>query len=284
MPPPRQFAKGWRIGQPDVVLTMPEAFDVPAKMPRNGVPYEHIFIQTDFPEDRWVERAETVPGAPEVVHHIVVFLVPPGEDFFPGNPKAPALAGTAPGDMPLILPPGTAKYLPKGSRLVFQMHYTPNGKAQKDRSSIGLIFAKMPPTREVITVPVGNPIFEIPPGADNFEVESWYGMKRDGYIVGLMPHMHLRGKDFTYEAVYPDGKTETLLVVPRFSFGWQSVYRPAEAVRLPKGTRLHCVAHFDNSARNPNNPNPNAAVRWGDQTWEEMMIGWVDFAYDRKRN
>jgi hypothetical protein len=210
--------------------------------------------------------------------------VPPGENFFPGNPQTPTLAGTAPGDMPLILPPGSAKLVPKGSQLVFQMHYTPNGKAQKDRSSIGLIFAKKPPTREVLTVPVGNPAFVIPPGDDNHKVEAWYKMRKDGYIVGFMPHMHLRGKDFRYEAVYPDGKTEVFLSVPRFNFGWQSIYRPAEALRVPKDTRIHCIAHFDNSRQNLNNPDPTVPVRWGDQTWEEMMIGWVDFAYDRKQD
>jgi peroxiredoxin len=282
LPPPRQFADGWRIGQPDVVLTMPKPFDVPAETPKYGVPYKHFYVSTNFAEDRWVERAEAKPGAPEVVHHIIVFLAPPGENFFPGNPKTPALAGTAPGDMPLILPPGSAKKVPKGSKLVFQMHYTPNGRAQKDQSSIGLIFAKKPPTREVITVPVGNPLFEIPPGADNHNVEAKYVLRKDGYIVGFMPHMHLRGKDFRYEAVYPDGKTEVLLWVPRFNFGWQSIYRPAEAIRVPQGTRIHCVAHFDNSRQNLNNPDPTVPVRWGDQTWEEMMIGWVDFAYDRK--
>src|SRR5262249_29508152 len=150
-------------------------------------------------------------------------------------------------------------------------------KAQEDRSSIGLIFAKKPPTRAVITVPVGNPVFEIPPGDANFEVESWYRMRRDGYIVGLMPHMHLRGKDFRCEVVHADGKKETLLSVPRFNFGWQSIYRPADAVSVPEGARIHCVAHFDNSRDNPNNPDPTVPVRWGDQTWEEMMIGWVDF-------
>jgi peroxiredoxin len=282
MPPAKHFAEGWRIGEPDAVLTMPKAFNVPAETPRFGIPYKHFFVETNFPEDRWVERAEAKAGATEVVHHIVVFIVPPEENFFPGNPRTPALSGTAPGDMPLILPKGAAKHLPKGSRLVFQMHYTPNGKAQADRSSIALIFAKEPPQREVITVPVANPVFQLSPGADNVPVEAWYTMKRDGYIVGFMPHMHLRGKDFLYDAIYPDGKTERLLSVPRYSFGWQSIYRPAEPVMMPKGTRIHCVAHFDNSAGNANNPDPTATVRWGDQTWEEMMIGWIDFAYDRK--
>src|SRR5207237_1534609 len=142
------------VGQPAVVLTMPKAFDVPAETPRYGIPYKHFYVDTNFEEDRWVERAESRPDATEVVHHIVVFVVPPGERFFPGNPRTPALSGTAPGDMPLVLPRGLAKKVPKGSRFVFQLHYTPNGKAQKDRSSIALICAKEPQQKEVNTRPV----------------------------------------------------------------------------------------------------------------------------------
>ncbi len=185
--------------------------------------------------------------------------------------------------MPLILRPGMAKLLPKGATLVFQMHYTPNGKAQKDRSAIGLIFAKQPPTKVVVTAPVFFPYFRIPAGAANHQVEAKYTCQKDGHIVGFMPHMHLRGKDFIYYALYPDGTKQTLLSVPRFDFNWQSVYRPVEPVPTPKGTKIHCVAHFDNSKDNPNNPDPSQAVTWGDQTWEEMMIGWVDFAYDLKK-
>jgi peroxiredoxin len=281
LPPPRVFPKVWKIGEPDVIIRMPTEFDVPAEMPKLGVPYKYFFVQTDFDEDRWVEKAEARPGAAAVVHHIIAFVLPPGERFIPGSPRTPTLCGTAPGEMPLILPPGMAKKIPKGSRIVFQMHYTPNGKAQKDRSEIGLIFAKKPPQKEVVTVPVYNLFFRIPPGDDDYKLESSYTFRKDGAIVGFMPHMHLRGKDFLYQAKYPDKKTEILLSVPRFNFNWQSVYRPAKEIPMPKGTVLECIAHFDNSAKNPNNPDPTAAVRWGDQTWEEMMVGWVDIAYER---
>jgi len=281
LPPPREFPEVWKIGKPDAVIRMPEEFDVPAEMPKLGVPYKHFMVQTDFDDDRWVERAEAKPGAAAVVHHIIAFVLPPGERFFPGSPRTPTLCGTAPGEMPLILPPGMAKKIPKGSKIVFQMHYTPNGKAQKDRSEIGLIFAKKPPQKEVVTIPIYNLFFSIPPGDDNFKLEQAYTFKKDGAIVGFMPHMHLRGKDFLYRAKYPDGKSEILLSVPRFNFNWQSVYRPAKDIPMPKGTVLECVAHFDNSPKNPNNPDPTATVRWGDQTWEEMMVGWVDIAYDR---
>jgi peroxiredoxin len=282
LPPPREFVRGWGIGKPDAIFEMQEAFDVPAKAPPGGIPYKYFEVETNFTEDKWVERAESRAGSPEVVHHIIVFIVPPDRKFHRNNPDVPTLSGTAPGDMPLILQPGMAKRVPKGARLVFQMHYTPSGKAQKDRSRVGLIFAKKPPQREVYTLPVYNVFFRIPPGAANFEVKSSHTFKRDGSIVGFMPHMHVRGKDFLYRARYPDGKTETLLSVPRFDFNWQSVYRPATPLRMPKGTRIECVAHFDNSANNPNNPDPTRAVLWGDQTWEEMMIGWIDVAFDRK--
>jgi len=280
LPAPLRFESDWKIGTPDLILQMPEEFPVPATAPKNGIEYQFITVKTNFKEDRWVVRAESKPGAPEVVHHIVMFVVEPGREFIPKLGNAPVLCGTAPGDMPLILPPGMAKKIPAGSDLIFQMHYTPNGKAQNDRSSVGLIFSKEPPQRRVQTWPIHNPAFRIPPGADNYELEASFKFKEDGYLMNFMPHMHLRGKDFLYEAIYPDGKKETLLSVPRFNFGWQSVYRLAKPLPIPKGTTIHCVAHFDNSAKNPNNPDPTQSVYWGDQTWEEMMIGWIDFYYD----
>src|SRR5207244_3929522 len=157
-------------------------------------------------------------------HHILVFIVPPGKRLNPASPDTPVLCGMAPGDVPLILKPGQAKHLPKGSRLILQMHYTPNGKAQKDRSSIGLIFAKKPPEKVIVTQPIFDFLFKIPKGADNHEVSAAYRFENDGSIIGFMPHMHLRGKDFLFRAEYPDGKKETLLFVPKFNFYWQSLY------------------------------------------------------------
>lgn len=281
MPPSREFSQGWTIGKPDVVFTMPKEFRVPAKMPRDGVPYQRFYVETRFTEDRWIERAEARPGAPEVVHHIVVYVVPPGQDFVPDDPRFQVLAGTAPGDMPVILPPGYAKKIPAGARLVFEMHYTPSGKAQPDRSSLGLVFAKKSPQFEVLTALIANPMFQIPPGANNYEVEATYRFKRPGVILALMPHMHLRGKNFRYEVLYPDGKVQTLLYVPRYNFNWQSVYRLLKPLPVPAGTRVRCIAHFDNSRANPSNPDPSKTVEWGDQTWEEMMIGWMDYALER---
>jgi peroxiredoxin len=284
LPPPRDFVEGWTIGEPDMVFTMAEkdAFAVPAMGPKTGIPYQYFYVNTGFKEDRWVTRAEARPGTPGVVHHIVVFIVQPGLKFVPEQGNAPVLCGIAPGDMPTILPPGTAKKIPKGSQLVFQMHYTPTGKPAKDRSSVGIIFAKSPPERQVHTLAVANQDIDIPPGSDNYKVESSFRFGIDGHILNFMPHMHLRGKDFLAEAIYPDGRKEILLSVPHFNFNWQSVYRCATPIAMPKGSTIHFVAHFDNSRKNPNNPDPAKEVFWGDQTWEEMMIGWTDIVFDRK--
>jgi peroxiredoxin len=283
LPKPREFPEGWRLGKPDLIVTMPVEYDVPATTPRNGIPYKHFTVDPGFTEDRWVVQSEAHAGAPAVVHHVVVFIVPPGKKFNPDDPTNIVLGGMAPGDVLVRQRAGMAKRIPANSKLVFQIHYTPNGTAQKDRSSIGLTFAKEPPRLEVMTVPIFNLFFRIPPGADNHRVESWFTFERDGYIIGCMPHMHLRGKDFLYEAIYPDGTRETLLSVPRWSFLWQSVYRFEKPHPMPAGSKVHCIAHFDNSDKNPNNPDPTKAVFWGDQTWEEMMIGWMDYAYEPEK-
>jgi peroxiredoxin/mono/diheme cytochrome c family protein len=287
LPPPRRFPEGWSIGKPDLVIQMPRAYEVPAKAPKGGIPYQYFTVDPGFKEDRWIQRAESRPGAPSVVHHIVIFIQPKGEFFNPDAPGA-VLCGTAPGDMPLDLPDSLGKKVPAGACLVFQMHYTPNGKAQRDQSSLGIIFSKKPPRHRVLTKPVYSTTFisrldRIPPGADNYKIESEHVFDEDAHLLHFMPHMHLRGKDFLYEAIYPNGKKEILLSVPRYDFNWQSVYRLAEPLAMPKGTKLHCVAHFDNSAKNPNNPDPKKAVYWGDQTWEEMMIGWIDYYLDGEK-
>jgi peroxiredoxin len=282
MPPPRQFVNGWVIGKPDVIFEMPEAYQVPADSPPGGIPYQRFRVKTNFKEDKWVERSEARPGTPAVVHHIVVWVVESGEEFSPNNPRGTLLCGEAPGDMPSILPKGMAKKLPAGSDLIIEMHYTPNGQAMTDRSRVGLIFAKEAPKYIVRTHGVATDEFKIPAGASNYEVEQFYKFPVDSYLLSFMPHMHLRGKDFKYTFTYPDGKSEVLLWVPRYDFNWQSYYRMKPKF-MPKGTQVHCVAHFDNSVKNFNNPDPTKPVYWGDQTWEEMMIGWMDFAYERKQ-
>ena len=182
-------------------------------------------------------------------------------------------------DAPVYLP-GMAKRIPAGSTLVFQVHYTTNGKPGKDRSKIGLIFAKEPPAREIRTGMIANAGFAIPPHAASHEVAAEATFSEDVKVWTLHPHMHLRGKDMVYTATYSDGRREVVLRVAKFDFGWQTDYWLAEPLTLPKGSRLHVSAHFDNSSANRNNPDPAATVRWGDQTWEEMMIGFFTYTVE----
>ncbi len=277
LPPPRQFVQGWRIGKPDQVIQMA---DKPFHVPAEGeVKYQYFVVDPGFTEDKWIRAAECRPGNRAVVHHIIVAAIPPGGrgDRSHDNLESAWLTATAPGAMPLILPDGFAKRVPAGSRLVFQMHYTPNGVAQDDLSSVGLVFAD-PKTvkREVITQSAANSRFRIPAGANNHRVDSKYTITKDSLMLAMFPHMHLRGKAFRYTAQYPDGQSEVLLDIPRYDFNWQNSYVFPEPKRLPKGTEIHCVAHFDNSEENLANPDPTKDVTWGDQTWEEMMIGYFD--------
>lgn len=189
------------------------------------------------------------------------------------------LIAYAPGDQPMVLPPGQAKKIPKGSQIVLQMHYTPNGKAGTDCSSIGLIYAKEPPRHEVRTRSVANPRFEIPPGEANYEVKAVKAFEKDAVITTFLPHMHYRGKSFLYELVYPDGKREPILNVPKYDFNWQTTYELAKPIKVPAGTKIECTAFYDNSKNNPFNPNPKSTVYWGEQTWEEMMIGFIDYYF-----
>jgi peroxiredoxin len=277
LPEPPKFIEGWRIPQPDQVVYMTEnAYKVPA---RGEVKYQYFVVDPGFKEDKWIQAAECRPGNRAVVHHIIVGIVPPGRKSGSsgGNLDSDWLTATAPGARPLLLPTGMAKFIPAGAKLVFQMHYTPNGTAQEDRSCVGLVFAD-PKTvkREVATHKAANNHFTIPPGEGKHRVEADYRFREDSIMLAMFPHMHLRGKAFRYEATYPDGKKEVLLDVPQYDFSWQHAYAFAEPKRMPAGTRIHCTAYFDNSDENLANPDPKASVRWGDQTWEEMMIGYFD--------
>jgi hypothetical protein len=282
LPSPRTFSEGWAIGKPDAVFTMPRPFTVPAQGGRNGVRYQYVRVDPDFKEDMWIQAAEVRPGNRAVVHHIIVYILPPGasrrRDRVDGIGDG-YLAAYAPGDLPAVFPAGTAKKIPKGATLIFQLHYTPNGVEQEDRSSVGLIFAKAPPNYEVRTRAIAQQLLLIPPGKKDYEATSLTTFTKDAELVSFFPHMHLRGKDFRYKVIYPDGKSEILLSVPKYDFDWQTNYALKERLKLPAGTRIECVAHFDNSEDNPNNPDPGKWVAWGDQTWEEMMIGFVDYIY-----
>lgn len=276
LPAPRQFTSGWQISTPDRIVAMA---DKPFTVPAEGkVEYQYFTVDPGFTEDVWVREAEARPGNNAVVHHIIVFIVPPGESakqMGEGMGGRDLLVGTAPGNPPTRCPPGMAKRIRAGSKLLFQMHYTANGAEQKDLSSVGLVYADPATvTREVRTDLAIDGAFEVPPGADNYPVHAWRRFSTDSLIVSFMPHMHLRGKAFRYELKYPDGKVETLLDIPRYDFNWQNTYVLSEPKFVPKGSKLHCIAHFDNSEDNLANPDPTKPVGWGEQTWEEMMIGW----------
>ncbi|MDX1947642.1 MAG: redoxin domain-containing protein [Pirellulaceae bacterium] len=281
LPPSPQFTTGWQIGEPDAVVYMRDKpFDVPAA---GEVRYQYFVADPGFTEDKWIQAAECRPGNRGVVHHIIVGLAPGvsggQRNREVGGVHSEWLTATAPGARPLILPEGMAKLVPAGSKLVFQMHYTPNGTAQSDRSCVGFKFADPATVRKQVgTDKATNHGFRIPPGDSNHHVEAYRTFERDTLMLAMFPHMHLRGKAFRYTAIYPTGDREILLDVPRYDFNWQNSYEFAEAKLLPKGTRLFCEAWFDNSSENLANPDPTDTVRWGDQTWEEMMIGYFDAA------
>ena len=273
LPEARSFPEGWTIGEPDIIFSMADPFTVPSE---GVLSYQKFRVPTNFDHDVWVQALEARPGDRRVVHHVCVFLEGkvPNEE---GRAERPELVCYAPGDMPSVFPAGTAKKIPAGATLVFEVHYTPIGVARSDRSSVGMIFARETVRRRAVTKGVADKDLSIPPGARHHESRSSFAFPFDARLLSLSPHMHLRGQDFRYDAVYPDGRREILLSVPAYDFAWQSVYRLVEPKAMPRGTRIECLAHFDNSAGNPSNPDPSAVVRWGDQTWDEMMIGYLDY-------
>jgi peroxiredoxin/mono/diheme cytochrome c family protein len=284
LPQPKEWHEGWWIGKPDVVISMPKDFMVPADGGKGGVPYQYFSVPTNFTEDKWIQAAEARPGNRAVVHHIIAFVTEPANAKRPSEGRRAGrgdglgyLVGVAPGEEGLVLPPGMGKKIPKGASITFQMHYTPNGVAQKDRSSLGLIFCKEPAKQLVRTAAISAHELKIPAGDGNYQTKSSAKYDKETVILSFMPHMHLRGKDFEYRVKYPDGRTDVVLSVPRYDFAWQMRYVLAEPLRLPAGSTVLCTAHFDNSRNNPNNPDPTRTVTWGQQTWDEMMIGWMQY-------
>ena len=271
LPPAPKFLDGWNIGKPDAVFYLPQEYNVPAS---GVVEYKYFKVATGFTEDKWIQAAEIRPGVRGVVHHIIVFAQK-------ANEPQRLIVGYAPGEQPAVIAKGLARKIPAGSDLIFQVHYTPNGTEARDKSYVGFVFAKQTPANEIMTRPVMNARFVIPPGDPSYQVESSYTFTQDAHIQSLMPHMHLRGKDFMFKATFPDGTSKVILSVPKYDFAWQTYYVLKEPLAAPKGTRLDCLAHFDNSEKNKFNPDPKKEVRWGDQTWEEMMIGWMSFTWDK---
>jgi hypothetical protein len=274
MPALPKFDTGWTLGKPDQVFDMGKDFAVPAS---GTVAYQYFTVPTNFTEDKWISAAEIHPGKRSTIHHIIVTVVDPGKTAPEKGEGDALLVGYAPGEQPLKLEAGTAKLIKAGSSLRFQVHYTPDGTAYDDRSYIGITFAKDPIKFQAMTANALQFNFKIPAGDPNYEVKSTWTAKRDVQLAELMPHMHVRGKDFKYTVTFPDGRQEVILDVPKYDFNWQLSYELSKYMELPKGTRIDCVAHFDNSANNRANPDPTKDVKWGDQTWEEMMIGWFTY-------
>ena len=295
-PPAPHWSGGWNIPQPDAIIKMP----VPVNIPASGdVEYTYEIVPTGFTEDKWVQDSQILPSSPQFVHHSVVYIRPPDSMWLRNAPigvpftasslhddKLSHEAHWTDSDMLLVYAPGSspdnwpdtmAKFIPAGSDLVFQIHYTTNGKAGSDSTSAGIVFAKHPPTQRVITLQLTNDSFLIPPGADDFPVEVHGTLPNDATLLSFFPHMHLRGKRFEYNIVHADKSKETLLRV-NYNFYWQLSYKLTQPLALKAGTELQAIAWFDNSPNNPHNPDPHQAVRWGDQTYDEMMVGFFDIA------
>jgi hypothetical protein len=300
MPAPVKFTEGWGIPAPDKVLQLPQPFPVPES---GIVEYQYVIVPTGFTEDKWVQAVEVRPTERAVVHHIIAFVREPGSNYFKDHKpgvffEAPPsktdekvdtsalpsdfLVGYAPGQPAEILRPGEAKLIKAGSDIVFEVHYTPNGTAVMDQTKLGLVFAKEPPKLRVQTLSASNGKFKIPPGDPDYRVDASFEVAKEVTLAGIHPHMHTRGKDFEYRLVFPNGETRTILRVPAFNWHWQLWYNLEEPIVLPKGTKIECTAHFDNSKNNPENPDPTKTVIWGQQNFDEMMVGFFNLVYDAK--
>jgi hypothetical protein len=329
LPATPQFAEGWTIGKPDVVIEMPEEFTLGASGPDE---YQYFDAPTNFTEDKYVQMAEARPGNRRVVHHVIAFVVRPGSpnmtkipkeqrdkmlemslktspfyrdgylirlkpdqpvyndaNEFPPNVRGDAnigdfLTGYAPGSIPSVWNPGFAKKIPAGATIRFQIHYSKvAGSEQKDRSKIGLIFSKQPPEKTIKSRAASNIYFQIPPGAEHHKVTAFWKPSVDITIHSLSPHMHYRGSAMEYKVAYPDGRSETLLNVPKYSFNWQMTYNPKRLLHIPAGSKIEVTAYFDNSAKNKLNPDPTKLVRHGEPTYDEMMMGFMEYVTEKPK-
>jgi hypothetical protein len=295
-PAPRAFHEGWNI-KPDMVIEMPLDVQLPAT---GTINYKSILVKANFTEDRWVVAAEMRPGNTASVHHMRAIVRPPnsawmkdavpGVAYEAGDPEVGRQAADS--DLLGKFNPGlgaqdfseyeSAKFVPKGSDIVFSMHYTATGKPGTDRSKVGLVFAKAPPKLRyfVSDGPTASNL-AIPAGVENAQVVSEMTAQEDTKLVYLQPHMHLRGKDYEVRLMFPDGKTETIFKA-KWDFNWQLGYDLEKPIDIPKGTRIVGIAHYDNSANNKFNPDPTKLIVWGNQNWDEMQNCFMGFLVDPK--
>ncbi len=296
-PRPVNWPSGWNI-EPDIIFSTPRPFHIPAKA---TIDYQYLILPTHFFSDRWVKAVEIRPSNRAVVHHAVLYVREPGSAWLRGVPpgvmyappatdanalrdardtKADILAVYTPGSGPAVCPPGMAKKVPAESDLVLQFHYTSRDKDADDQTDIGITMMTEEPAARILTLQMGSDNFVIPPGDRDYRTIVAGTMPRDALLLSLFPHMHLRGSEFEFQVIPPGGEPETLLDVKPFDFYWQLSYRLATPRQLHRGDRLVWTGHFNNSADNPANPDPTAEVRWGEQSWQEMMIGFFDVAVE----
>ncbi|GDX40192.1 hypothetical protein LBMAG21_04840 [Armatimonadota bacterium] len=287
------FPKGWTVGTPDLIAEMPEAYQLGAS---GNDEYRCFVIPTNYSEDRYIRSVEVKPGNRNIVHHVIAYLDTTGEGRKkdvadpapgyitfggPGIVPSGVVAGWAPGNQPYSLPDGIGMLLPKHADIIMEVHYHKSGKAERDQTKIGLAFQKAPVDKRVRSAVVINPFLNIPAGKSGHPVEANVTLPGNVHILGATPHMHLLGTEMTVTAITPNGTTLPLVRVPKWDFNWQISYNFKEALAVPKGTRLHLLAKYDNSSSNPNNPSsPPRDVRWGEQTTDEMCIAFVSYLVD----
>jgi hypothetical protein len=299
LPAARVFPEGWRLGPPDHVLEMAEAFTVPAKA---SDVYRCFLIPTSFPEDRWVTKVEFAPGDRKLVHHILSYIdtgtaaadldkADPGPGYTcfggPGFVPAGGLSGWAPGTQPRVMDPGIGMLLPKGATVVLQMHYNNDAtESRHDRTRMALHFAKTPIEQRQRGLAVLDRTFTIPAGERRYEVRGSLTIPagRDMHANSIAPHMHLLGREMKVTATYPDGTVRPLIHIDDWDFNWQGSYTFTKPVPLPAGTRIDMVALFDNTAENLRQPSrPPRPVSWGEGTTDEMAIVFLGFTLDNER-
>lgn len=261
----------WTLGAPDYVIEF-DNYDVAAGGPDQ---FHDYIYETDLSEDKWITKVEILPGASEVVHHVILWK----GDRNGGNPTG-WIGAWAAGATPMEFHEGSGRMLKKGAVIRGDFHYHPTEEAYSDTTRVGFHFAKGKVEKELVNLWVMNSEFAIPPGASDHEVISRYTFVEDSHVISLTPHMHYRGKDFVFTATYPDGTQRELLKVSKYDFNWQTEYRFESPEPMPKGTRIECVAHFDNSAGNEANPDPTKILYFGPESYDEMMIGFIDYIVD----